>query len=217
MIHKKILKDREEWLQNRTKGIGGSEIACVVGANPYKSTVDLWLEKIGEYIPEDISDKPYVKYGTEAEEHLREIFKLDYPEMRVLYDENNSFTNDRYPWAQASLDGWMYDQDGRLGILEIKTSNINTAAQNEKWKGQIPQNYYCQVCMYMAVLEADFAILKAQLKHDRGNGDIYHITNHYRIERAEAQEDIDYIMKQGAKFWEFVEKRVEPPLVLPEI
>lgn len=216
MITKHILQDRAEWLEHRKHGIGGSDIACVVGANPYKSSTELYKEKIGGITPPDISDKPYVKYGTEAEEHLREIFKLDYPEMSVEYEENNSFINDRYPWARASLDGWMHDQNGRLGILEIKTSNINTAAQNDKWKDQIPQNYYCQVCMYMAVLEADFAILKAQLKHER-NGEIWHVTKHYRIERADAQEDIDYIMAEGAKFWEHVESGTEPPLVLPEI
>lgn len=57
--------------------------------------------------------KPYVKYGTEAEKHLRELFKLDYPQYQVGYVENNMFTNDKYPWAHASLDGWLMDRDGR--------------------------------------------------------------------------------------------------------
>ena len=38
---------------------------------------------------EDISDKPYVKYGTEAEKYLRGLFALDFPQYQVLYDENN--------------------------------------------------------------------------------------------------------------------------------
>ncbi len=103
-IKMKLLKDRSEWLQNRKK-IGGSDAAAVIGMNPYKSNIDLWKEKTGQVIPEDISDKPYVKYGTEAEGYLRELFKLDYPEYRVEYLENNSFANEAYPFAQASLDG----------------------------------------------------------------------------------------------------------------
>lgn len=211
----KLLKDRSEWLQNRKK-IGGSDAAAVIGMNPYKSNIDLWKEKTGQVIPEDISDKPYVKYGTEAEGYLRELFKLDYPEYRVEYQENNSFTNEDYPFAQASLDGWLYDQDGRLGILEIKTTNILRGQQKEKWKEQIPENYYCQVLHYMAVLEADFAILKAQLKYDF-KGSIYLQTRHYRIERDEVEEDIAYLMEQEDAFWEKVEKKERPALLLPEI
>lgn len=214
-INVKILKDRSEWLQNRKK-IGGSDAAAVIGMNPYKSNIDLWKEKTGQVIPEDISDKPYVKYGTEAEGYLRELFKLDYPEYRVEYQENNSFINEAYPFAQASLDGWLYDQEGRLGILEIKTTNILRGQQKEKWKERIPENYYCQVLHYMAVLEADFAILKAQLKYDL-KGSIYLQTRHYRIERDEVEEDISYLMEKEKAFWEKVERKERPALLLPEI
>lgn len=214
-IKMKLLKDRSEWLQNRKK-IGGSDAAAVIGMNPYKSNIDLWKEKTGQVIPEDISDKPYVRYGTEAEGYLRELFKLDYPEYRVEYLENNSFANEAYPFAQASLDGWLYDQDGRLGILEIKTTNILRGQQKEKWKEQIPENYYCQVLHYMAVLEADFVILKAQLKYDFKDS-IYLQTRHYRIERSEVEEDIAYLMEQEKAFWEKVEKKERPALLLPEI
>lgn len=214
-INVKILKDRSEWLQNRKK-IGGSDAAAVIGMNPYKSNIDLWKEKTGQVIPEDLSDKPYVKYGTEAEGYLRELFKLDYPEYRVEYQENNSFTNEAYHFAQASLDGWLYDQEGRLGILEIKTTNILRGQQKEKWKERIPENYYCQVLHYMAVLEADFAILKAQLKYDL-KGSIYLQTRHYRIERDEVEEDISYLMEKEEAFWEKVERKERPALLLPEI
>ncbi len=81
----KILKDRNEWLANRSR-IGGSDASCIVGMNPYRSNVELWQIKTGQMIPEDISEKPYVKYGTEAEQHLRELFKLDFPEYQVFYE-----------------------------------------------------------------------------------------------------------------------------------
>ena len=104
MVTMTTLNNREEWLKNRMNGIGGSEISAVIGCNPYMTNVDLWMIKTGMVIPEDISDKPYVRYGTQAEVHLRELFRLDYPQYTVDYVENNSFKNDRYPWAQASLD-----------------------------------------------------------------------------------------------------------------
>lgn len=216
MVEKRILSDRAKWIQNRIKGIGGSEISAVIGCNPYMDNVTLWEIKTGRRKADDISDKPYVQYGTRAEEHLRALFALDFPQYKVMYEENNSFVNYRYPFAQASLDGWLEDENERLGVLEIKTTEILRARQREKWKDQIPQNYYCQVCFYMAVMEADFAVLKAQLKTDF-DGDVRLEIRHYRIERSDVQEDIDYLMQKGAEFWEYVKNDVRPPLILPNI
>lgn len=216
MIEKTILSSREEWLKHRMQGIGGSEISAVVGLNPYMSNVDLWELKTGAVEPEDISDKPYIKYGTQAEPLLRELFKLDFPQYEVFYEENNSFRNSRYPWALASLDGWIRDENGRVGVWECKTTNILQSMQKEKWNHQIPSNYYCQVLFYMAVIEADFAILKAQLKTEF-EGVPYLQTRHYFIERADVQEDMDYLMGKGAEFWESVKNKEKPGLLLPEI
>ena len=205
---------REGWLKNRINGIGGSEISAVVGLNPYLDNVSLWELKTGRKQAEDIPEKPYVKYGTQAEMHLRGLFRLDYPQYKVEYVDNNSFTNDKYPWARASLDGWMTDEKGRLGVLEIKTTEILQSMQKEKWNNQIPNNYFCQVLFYMAVMEADFAILKAQLK-TVFDGIPYLQTKHYHIERADVQEDIDFLMTKGAEFWEYVKADKRPPLQLP--
>lgn len=214
-IKMKVMKNREEWLKNRQK-LGGSDAAAVIGQNPYKSNVELWKEKTGQSIPEDISEKSYVKYGTEAEDFLRELFKLDYPKYRVEYIENNSFENERFPFAQASLDGWIHDKDGRLGILEIKTTNIMQSQQKEKWNERIPDNYYCQVLHYMAILEADFAVLKAQLKYDFDDS-VYLQTRHYKIEREDVEDDIAYLMQKEEVFWEKVKTGKKPALLLPEI
>ena len=215
-VEMKILSSREEWLQNRYKGIGGSEISAVIGCNPYMDNVKLFELKTGRIEAEDISEKPYVIYGTRAEEHLRALFELDFPEYKVEYIENNSFYNSKFPWARASLDGWLIDQDGRKGILEIKTTEILNSMHREKWNHQIPQNYYCQVLFYMAVLEADFCVLKAQLK-TVFEGVPYLQTKHFFIERSEVESDIDYLMKKGSEFWEYVKKGVKPPLILPPL
>lgn len=211
-----VLPSREAWLKNRMNGIGGSEISAVIGRNPYMDNVTLWELKTGRRQAEDISDKPYIQYGQQAEMHLRGLFRLDHPQYKVDYVDNNSWTNPRYPWAQASLDGWLTDQNGRRGVLEIKTTEILRSMQKEQWNKRIPMNYYCQVLFYMAVVEADFAVLKAQLK-TVFDGVPYLQTKHYPIERADVQEDIDYMMAEGAKFWEYVKNDQRPPLVLPEI
>ena len=215
MVEMKILASREEWLQNRQR-LGGSDASAILGMNPYRTNIELWQIKTGQMIPEDISDKPYVKYGTEAEQHLRELFKLDFPEYQVFYEENNMWLNDKYPFAHASLDGWLIDQDGRKGVWECKTTNILQSMQKEKWKDRIPDNYYIQLLHYLMVTEFDFAVLKAQLKSEF-NGEIYLQTKHYKIERAEVQADIEFLESSEREFWKQVQERKRPGLILPEI
>ena len=202
-------------MRSRTR-IGGSDASTVIGMNPYKDNVQLWKEKTGQAIPEDISEKSYVKYGTQAEECLRKLFALDFPEYAVEYIENNMFLNEKYPFAHASLDGWLIDPEGRKGVLEIKTTSILQSMQKEKWKGRIPDNYYIQVLHNMLVTEFEFAVLKAQLKFDY-NGEIVLHTRHYFIERAEVEEDIAYLAQREKTFWEYVTERKQPPLILPQI
>ena len=207
------LTSREEWLKKRTSYVGGSEAAALVGKNPYMTNIDLYRIKTGQQAKENIDSKDYVIYGHNAEPHLRELFALDYPQYKVGYIDNNIWLNDRYPFAHASLDGWLTDQDGRKGILEIKTTNILQSMQKEKWDHRIPDNYYCQVLWYMGVTGFDFAILKAQLKYDY-DGDVFLTTKHYQIERSEVEEDINYLMQRGEAFAEYIKKGKEPPLVI---
>ncbi len=210
------LGSREEWLQARAGRIGGSDASAILGMNPYRTNIELWQIKTGQLVPEDISDKPYVKYGTEAEQYLRELFKLDFPEYQVCYEENNMFLNGKYPFGHASLDGWLIDQNGRLGVWECKTTNILQSMQKEKWDHRIPDNYYIQILHYLLITEFDFAILKAQLKSEFG-GEIYIQTKHYKIERSEVQADIDLLESSERKFWKQVQERKRPDLILPNI
>lgn len=210
------LGSREEWLQARAGRIGGSDASAILGMNPYRTNIELWQIKTGQLVPEDISDKPYVKYGTEAEQYLRELFKLDFPEYQVCYEENNMFLNGKYPFGHASLDGWLIDQNGRLGVWECKTTNILQSMQKEKWDHRIPDNYYIQILHYLLITEFDFAILKAQLKSEFG-GEIYIQTKHYKIERSEVQADIDLLEASERKFWKQVQERRRPDLILPNI
>lgn len=216
MVTMQVLPNREDWLKHRTK-IGGSDASAILGKNPYKTNVELWKDKAFHLMSEDISDKPYVKYGTEAEKYLRELFKLDYPQYEMFYEENNMWTNDTYPFAHASLDGWLKDEAGRMGIWECKTTNILQSRQKEMWDHRLPENYYIQILHYLMVTEFEFVELKAQLKSVFSDGSVYLQTRHYHIERSDVEADITYLAEEERKFWKCVENMKAPPLVLPEI
>lgn len=217
MIKMTTFQLRGDWLNRRSKRIGGSDAACIIGLNPWRSNVELWEIKTGRRQQADISQEPVVMYGTQAEKHLRELFKLDFPQYTVEYIENNIWFNDKFPFAHASLDGWLTDNEGRSGVLEIKTTNIQSKAMAEKWKDKIPNQYYVQVLHYLMVLDADFAVVKAQLKYDYGDGDVFLNTRHYFIERADVQSDIDYLAQAEKEFAEILEADNPPPLILPRI
>lgn len=209
---------REKWLEERKKGIGGSDAATILGLNPYKDNIKLWEEKTGRRQVEDISEKEYVKYGTNAEDLLRELFKLDYPKYEVRHEENTIIKHPKYPFLFASLDGTLIDKEtGEMGILEIKTTNILQSMQKEKWKEKIPDNYYCQVLHYLNVTGYSFVILKAQLKYDF-DGEIRLDTRHYKILKEEVADDMKMLEEKEVEFWtKYVETGIRPPLTLPAI
>ena len=212
-------KTASEWLAARRSWIGGSDSAAVIGKNPWKSNVDLWREKTGRKKPDNLDGNALVEYGKAAEEHLRELFALDYKPRGIItnYGEFNMWTNTEYPWAHASLDGWLIDQanDNRFGVLEIKTATINSAAQSDKWKDKIPINYYCQLLHYMAVTDASFAILSAQLKTEIEGEEVEARIRRYRLERTdEINEQIAYLMAKEREFANYIAEDKEPPLIL---
>jgi putative phage-type endonuclease len=207
----------KEWLKARKSYIGGSDAAAILGLSPYMSNVDLWEIKTGRKKPKDLSDNAIVQFGHDAEPLIRELFKLDFPTLKVFYLENNMFVNDDFPWAHASLDGWLEDTEtNRKGILEIKTASITSHAQAQKWKNKIPDNYYCQILHYLMVTGFDFAVLKARLKYDI-DGEISVSTKHYIINREDCADHIEYLKETEKRFVEYIKADERPALVLPQI
>ena len=68
----KLPETREEWLENRMKGIGGSDAGAIVGVNPWKSPYTLWCEKTGK-ITNDI-DNEVMRQGRDLEQYVAERF-----------------------------------------------------------------------------------------------------------------------------------------------
>lgn len=91
----------------------------------------------------------------------------------------------------------------------------------EKWKdGNIPQNYYLQTLQYfLAEEEFDFGYLRAYLIRHLADGTVIREIRDYVIatSRAEVQADLDYLKPKEIEFWKFVETKVKPPLLLPQI
>ena len=211
------MTERERWLEKRRNGLGASDAAAVLGISPYKSNVQLYDEKTGKREPDDISNKDCVVFGKEAEKHIRSLFALEHPEYRVEYDEFKMWSRPERPWLFATLDGSLIDTEGRTGILEIKTTELQSYREWEKWTNKIPDYYYAQIVHQLAATGADFSILKAYIRYTDREGSMAAAVREYFFFRDKIREDVNYLIEKETAFWKSVTERRAPALILPAI
>jgi putative phage-type endonuclease len=134
----------EEWLQARQQGIGGSDASVVAGLNPYKSRVQLYLEKTGEVDAPDLSNNEKVYWGNVLEDVVAKEF-MNRTELKVRR-RNSILTHPVHNFMLANVDRLII---GAEEGLECKTAS---SYMQEHWKdGKIPEMYICQIQQYMAV------------------------------------------------------------------
>jgi putative phage-type endonuclease len=188
-----------EWQAYREKqvGIGGSDVATILGLNPFKSRFVLWLEKTKQKAP-DIVDNDAVTWGNILEPVVRDHFKKETG--FKVFQNNFVLQHDKFDWMLANIDGEVIDPffDGR-GILEIKTTN----ERNKKaWENGCPVYYQCQVFHYLAVTGYEYAYICCLI-----GGSTF---KYYLIERDDYI--IDQIIKAEMIFMEQVRRRIPPEI-----
>ena len=134
--------DHAKWLEERRKGIGGSDIAAILGLSPWKTAYQVYREKRKEV--EDWSGNDLTDWGKRMEPAIRQWYS-DTTGRSVRLPDKIMY-HSKHPFMLASLDG--FTDDGR--IVEIKT-----ARSGKKWgepgTDQIPDYYAVQVHHYMTV------------------------------------------------------------------
>lgn len=190
-------EDNDGWLQQRTKGVGGSDVAAIMGLSPWRTPMQVWLEKTGRAQPEDLSGKPYVEFGNTMEPVVGKWYAGQFPTFTVRR-VNAICQSISRPWAQASLD---YEvNDGRhWGVLEIKT-----ARTAQDWQEGVPAYYLTQVTHYLSVTGRDFADVAV----------FFRDTCEYKTFRIERdEEDVSAVNQAVDTFWhDYVEAGVMPQL-----
>lgn len=183
----------EAWHAERAKGIGGSEIAVVLGISPYKTRYQLWLEKTGLVQPADISGLPHVQRGVLAEPVARK-------KMEDLL--GRKYTPKTWPQkgvARCSDDGYNEDIND---ILEIKAMGIEN--HQKAHLGEVPEHYRVQCIWNMGVSGANkcyFVSVRPEDDYDIAVVDILPDTAEFHEMVAEAE-----------KFWELVKTKTPPEL-----
>ena len=195
-----VMDDEAEWLEFRKSGVGGSDVAAIMGISSYRSPLEVWMEKTGRKESDDLSGKESVEWGNRLEDIIRVKFRESHPEFNVS-EFNASLVCRERPWAHANLDGRIRDKDGNWGILEIKTVGKN---RENDWKDGVPDYYLTQVTHYMSVTGWRFAYVAALI------GGQHYVE--YRVEWDD--DDVASVTQAVDSFWrEYVEKDVMPQLV----
>jgi len=186
---------KQDWLQWRNKGIGGSDASIICGINKYKSPVELWMEKTGMAGPVEAGEAAY--WGTMIEPLIRDEFTRR-TGLRVSI-EKSMFQHPNYPFMLANVDGIINDDTFGDCIFEAKTSSIYR--QNE-WDDSIPEEYQLQVQHYMAVTGLKGAYVAVLMGG-----------NQYKYQFIPRDEElIQVLIKLENLFWQFVQTKTPPPM-----
>lgn len=177
-------KTHDEWLSLRRGGIGSSEVATLLGVNPYDTPYQLWLRKRGEAEPTE--ENFLMKAGHYIEPAVAQFF-ADETGARIQKNSATDFIvrDLERPFMQVSPDRYYRDADG-LHILECKTT------QRQVSEDDIPRYWYIQLQYQMGVNRVDSGAL-AWLISGRSFG--------YMEIRFDA-ELFDFIRDRVSEFWE---------------
>ena len=151
-----------EWLKSRRLGIGGSDVASILGLSKYKSPYQLWLDKTGRADVEDEQSEP-AYWGNALEDIVAKEFqkRAGIKVQRV----NKTLVHPQYDFARANIDravinpeisGNVRLKNGALTtdhILECKTANQYMAKLWGNDTESVPDYYLVQCQWYMGITQ----------------------------------------------------------------
>lgn len=194
----------QEWLAYRRQGIGGSDVAAILGISPFRTARDLYDDKLNiASAADDAGNWVALEMGHLLEPLVARIFAKKTG--LEVFQIKKMFQHPQYPFMLADVDYFVRLPNGKIAILEIKTTNYN--AKDHWWRdGEecVPVYYETQGRHYMAVMDID-EIFYCCLY---GNNEDEVIIRHLYRDREYEQEMV-YLERE---FWhDYILTRIPPP------
>lgn len=207
-ITKTRTNSREEWLADRKKSLGGSDMGAVLGLNAYASPYTVWMDKTGK--TPDKEQTEWMRLGTDLEDYVAQRF-TEKSGLKVMND-TATWRNSKYPHLHANIDRKVVGQ--KAGVECKVTSNQNEKKYRD---GKFIDSYYAQCVDYLAVTEFDRWYL-AVLIYGVGLR-IYQMTripNDVTPEWCESSvyvddAEIEALNTSANNFWKYVDTNTPPP------
>ncbi len=188
--------EREEWLSHRRFGIGGSDAAAIAGLNPWRSPVQVYMEKTGQVPAEEVTSEA-AYWGT----RLEDLVAREFTRRACIRAQrcNAILQHPEHPFMIANIDRRIVGSDEGPGVLECKTAS---AYAREDWaEDKVPPYHLIQVQHYLAVTGYSYGYIAVLL----GGREF----RHARIDRDE--ELIAHLIEIEEEFWQRVESHNPPP------
>lgn len=180
-------------IEQRKLGVGGSDMAIIMGLSNYKTPYQLYLEKVGESEPTEMTEYQY--WGQQLEPVvLAEFEKRNNIRVKLV----DTLIHPKYDFLRANIDGFIPDLNA---VLEIKCSN-QFMSQNWGDEGSdvIPMPYLVQVAHYCLVTNADCAYIAVLIGG-----------NQYRQFKYTRDAELEGLVLEAARnFWQQVTERRAP-------
>jgi len=191
--------NNQDFTHDRTKYLGGSDIGAILGLSPYKTSLDVWLEKTGKH-NHQVDNLP-IRFGTFAESFVASEYARATGATLIEYP--SAISHPQYSYLQGHIDRFitsdsaeLFREDGTCTasyLLECKTANPFTQSQwGEAGSDEVPMSYLAQCHWYLCMTQierCDLAVLF-------GNSDfrIYHITRDRELEPT--------LLEAALTFWQ---------------
>ena len=137
--------DTSQWLTARRRGIGGSDIAAIMGLSRWRSALDVYMDKTGMMPDRETSEA--MAWGTLLEAPVADEYARR--TNRRVQMVNAVLQHPDYEWALANIDRLQIDPERGRGVLEVKTVGQWGA---DAWEGDaVPDAYMLQLQWYLWV------------------------------------------------------------------
>ena len=187
---------KEEWLKWRKRGIGGSDVSCLLGINKWKSEIQLWMDKTNQTNEAPIENEA-MTWGIIMEPIIRNHF-AEVTGKRVV-ELKAMLQHPEHPFMLADVDGITVDDEGNPAILEIKTAS---EYKRNEWDEGVPPYYLTQIQHYLCVT----GIKKAYCAVLIGG-------NSFKIYEIDADDEIQSMLIAVEKnFWNKVQNMIRPEM-----
>lgn len=136
---------REQFLLDRKQGIGGSDVAPVMGLSPWATALDIYNDKLSPVMSEEELNED-LKRGIRVEKYILQ----EYAENTGKAIETNlpAIVDKEYPFMRGNADAKVVDQNV---LIEAKS----TKAPMSTWNAGIPEYYRTQVAYYAMLSDAE--------------------------------------------------------------
>jgi len=191
--------DRAQFLAERRKGIGGSDMPSILKVpGAFLTPLEVWQSKVGAVLDDDETYQQ--KRGTFLEPFVLRCFE-EQRGVTVMRGDNTPPRPAALPsWWIGSLDAWVVE-DGKVIPVEAKTASWRKMKLwGETGTDQVPLAYVVQVMHYIALCDAPYGYVAVDL-----GGDEFRF---YKVMRDQAV--IDLMLAEGAKFWQLVQDGTPP-------